>query len=202
MTIDFIEVYDNALSSERCKEIISYIHMHNLIKGGSQANNGKTMFDKEVKEDWEVPGQLTRFPGLHSKPTQYIMECLHEYTKQYREKYPSIDTALASWNVSAEYNLQKYDPGQGYHQVHCEAGTLQTSPRVAVWMIYLNTVIDKGGTRFEVYDKELDAVEGRLVIWPAYWTHTHHGIVSETQEKYIATGWYSFQGENELGIYS
>ena len=65
-------------------------------------------------------------------------------------------------------------------------------------MIYLNTVTDNGGTRFEVYDKELDAVEGRLVIWPAYWTHTHHGIVSETQEKYIATGWYSFQSDNSI----
>jgi len=29
------------------------------------------------------------------------------------------------------------------------------------------------------------------VIWPADFTHTHRGIVSKTQEKYIATGWYN-----------
>ena len=57
-------------------------------------------------------------------------------------------------------------------------------------MFYLNTVTDDGGTYFSNYDLTLDAVEGRLVIWPAYWTHFHKGIVSASQEKYIATGWY------------
>ena len=38
----------------------------------------------------------------------------------------------------------------------------------------------------------MDAGEGRLVIWPAYWTHFHRGIISETETKYIATGWYTF----------
>ena len=42
------------------------------------------------------------------------------------------------------------------------------------------------------YGRIVDAVEGRLVIWPAYWTHIHCGIVSKTQTKYIATGWFEF----------
>jgi hypothetical protein len=29
---------------------------------------------------------------------------------------------------------------------------------------------------------------GLTVIWPADWTHTHRGIPSPTQEKYIVTG--------------
>jgi len=60
-------------------------------------------------------------------------------------------------------------------------------------MIYLNTVSDGGGTKFTCYDETINAEEGRLVIWPASWTHTHHGCVSPTEHKYIATGWYSFQ---------
>ena len=67
------------------------------------------------------------------------------------------------------------------------------SPRILAWMFYLNTVTDKGGTHFTNWDFTTDAVEGRLVIWPAYWTHTHHGVMSETQTKYIATGWYDFE---------
>ena len=43
-----------------------------------------------------------------------------------------------------------------------------------------------------------DAVEERLVIWPAYWTHEHHGLMSETQTKYIATGWYDFVNKLNL----
>ena len=62
-----------------------------------------------------------------------------------------------------------------------------------VWMIYLNTVTDGGGTYYENYDRIIDAVEGSCVIWPAYWTHCHKGIVSNTQTKYIATGWFEFR---------
>ena len=63
--------------------------------------------------------------------------------------------------------------------------------RVLVWMFYLNDVND-GGTRFTNYNKIINATKGRLVLWTPYWTHTHHGIISRTQTKYIATGWYSF----------
>ena len=67
---------------------------------------------------------------------------------------------------------------------------MTTNKRVLVWMFFLNTVTDGGGTYFSSYDLTVDAVEGRLVIWPAYWTHCHKGIVSKSQTKYIATGWY------------
>ena len=59
-------------------------------------------------------------------------------------------------------------------------------------MIYLNTVTDGGGTMFDQYDFITDAIQGRCVLWPAYWTHFHHGIVSQTETKYIATGWFLY----------
>ena len=30
------------------------------------------------------------------------------------------------------------------------------------------------------------------VIWPVDWTYTHRGIVSPTETKYIATGWFNY----------
>ena len=60
------------------------------------------------------------------------------------------------------------------------------------WTLYLNDVSDGGGTRFVEYDETVDAVAGRLCIFPAYWTHSHHGVVSPTQTKYIVTGWYIY----------
>ena len=47
-------------------------------------------------------------------------------------------------------------------------------------------------TYFTDYDLTMDAVEGRCVIWPAFFTHTHRGIVSKTETKYIATGWFQY----------
>ena len=69
---------------------------------------------------------------------------------------------------------------------------METSNRMLVWMFYLNSIKQGGGTRFQNYDRITNAVEGRLVIWPAGWTHVHHGIVSKTESKYIVTGWYAF----------
>ena len=87
------------------------------------------------------------------------------------------------------YNLQKYNPSQGYHALHCENHGRGVE-RVLAWTLYLNTVTASGGTYYPEYDKTIDAVEGRLCIFPAFWTHAHKGIVSNTETKYIATGWY------------
>ena len=58
-----------------------------------------------------------------------------------------------------------------------------------VYMLYLNTVTDGGGTEF-IHQKIItNAEKGKLVIWPADFTHLHRGIVSPTEIKYIATGW-------------
>ena len=64
--------------------------------------------------------------------------------------------------------------------------------RVLAWTLYLNTVTEGGGTYYPEYDRTINAVEGRLCIFPAFWTHSHKGIVSDTQTKYIATGWYVY----------
>ena len=121
-----------------------------------------------------------------------IRDALIKYTSSYRETYPSIDI-LDPWNVCNVYNIQKYDPGDGYHGLHCENCNDATLHRVMAWMIYLNTVTDEGGTYFSSYDKTLEAKEGRLVIWPAHFTHQHKGVISKTQTKYIATGWFSLE---------
>lgn len=59
-------------------------------------------------------------------------------------------------------------------------------------MTYLNTVTDEGGTEFLNQELKISAEKGKTVIWPADWTHTHRGVASPTQEKYIITGWLSF----------
>ena len=131
-----------------------------------------------------------------TEPDKILASTLLTYIGKYREKYKEIDN-VATWELAELYNLQRYKPGQGYHNPHCE-NMDGPSVRILAWMFYLNTVTDNGGTRFTNWDITTDAVEGRLVIWPAYWTHTHHGVMSETQTKYIATGWYDFVNKLNL----
>jgi len=60
-------------------------------------------------------------------------------------------------------------------------------------MLYLNTVTDKGETVFPYQKVKTLPVKGDLIIWPAEFTHPHYGVISPTQEKYIATGWLELQ---------
>ena len=185
---DFIEIYDNTLSSSDCESIVELIEDSDLNRGPS---GNPPKINLRHKKSWQVPGKFTRF-NLGTLPTRLLGSVLTEYVPQYKKKYPCLDKRLKPWEVLNDYNLQKYDPGDGYYIEHCENASIATANRVLVWMVYLNTVTDNGGTYFPHYDRTVDAVEGRLVLWPSYWTHLHKGVVSKKQTKYMATGWFSY----------
>ncbi len=193
MNTDFIEVYDNVLSSEQCEKIINFVNNQKLVRGNFSGTRrisrpGVTMYSSggvntDVKDSWEFPGKLDESTFYNTLIENALRECVDKYVVS----HPQIHF-VGSWGPDVKYNIQKYNPKQGYYALHCENGG--NSNRMLVWMIYLNTVTDGGGTYFQNYDRITDAVEGRVVLWPPYWTHCHNGVVSNTQTKYIATGWF------------
>jgi len=120
-----------------------------------------------------------------------LLSFLGKEINNYKASYPFLDQ-LQKWGLTEKFNIQRYYPNEGFYAWHCEYdhNFENTSRRMIVWMIYLNTVED-GGTEFSDH-KIINAEEGKCVIWPAYWTHYHRGVVSKTKTKYIVTGWYSF----------
>ena len=40
--------------------------------------------------------------------------------------------------------------------------------------------------------------KGLTLLWPAYFTHTHRGVPSPTEEKYVMTGWIEFLDTQSL----
>tara|TARA_Y100001963_G_C6513976_1_gene323429 strand:- start:43 stop:615 length:573 start_codon:yes stop_codon:yes gene_type:complete len=117
-------------------------------------------------------------------------EHLQECTNKYIEKYPECNT-VCKWAIREHVRIQYYRPGGGYKQWHTERSSVG-SDRHLVFMTYLNDVTDGGETEFKCFDIKVKSEKGKTVIWPVDWTHTHRGIISPTQDKYIVTGWYSF----------
>ena len=186
---NFIETYDNALTEEECKYIIDYMNTDDrlipgVVQSGVQVN---------VKDSWDLTLNLDQDLEVNRMIFKSLEKCLILYVK----KHPQLNQ-VSKWKYHPFYNLQKYDPYQGYHFLHCENNGYNHK-RMMAWMFYLNTVTDGGGTYFDNYDLTMDAVEGRGVLWPAYWTHMHKGIVSKTETKYIATGWISYTGVKTNG---
>ena len=88
------------------------------------------------------------------------------------------------------FNIQHYAPNEGYFEWHNERTTTNSPERALVWMTYLNDVDDGGETEFKYQNLKIKSQKGKTLIWPTDFTHTHRGITSPTQHKYIITGWF------------
>ena len=63
-----------------------------------------------------------------------------------------------------------------------------------VFMTYLNDV-DNGGTEFYHQNLKVNAEKGLTLLWPSDWIHTHRGIITKKQNKFILTGWLNYERE-------
>ena len=90
------------------------------------------------------------------------------------------------------FNLQRYAPGEGFKQWHCDwtISDEATEPvhRVLAWILYCDSV-EEAGTEFHWQEHHEPAERGKLVIFPAGPSHIHRGRVNANSSKTIATGW-------------
>ena len=196
--INFIETFDDALTTKDCDYIIDWMNQDGICLPNKKEHKGEILKDYSGIAIDALDLLSNKFPehiaknqednclNVNNIITSNLIKCIHKYVSM----HPQLKL-INPWNYTPRYNLQKYIPNQGYYATHCENACRYTADRILVWMFYLNTVND-GGTYFDNYDYTMDAVKGRCVIWPSYWTHHHRGIVSKTKTKYIATGWIQF----------
>lgn len=126
--------------------------------------------------------------------------CLEKYIDQlqqvcekYIDEYPWCNN-YSRWSITEGFNIQYYKPGGGFKQFHSEriSGEYPNATRHLTFQTYLNDVDDGGETEFFYQKLKVKAEKGKTLIWPTDWTHTHRGIVSNTEEKFIITGWLNY----------
>ena len=174
-----------------CDDLIYYFEQNpNKVTGEIHRSIDKfPKVDKEEKDSIDLDLKLDTTIGK-----RYVTE-LQKVLEMYKIKYPSCDRT-SKYEIES-INLQKYNPQGGYKSWHTErsGGLFPGAYRHLVFMTYLNDVDDEGETEFEYQNVKIKPKKGLTLIWPADWTHTHRGIPSDSQIKYIATGWYSFSSQ-------
>ena len=170
------------LNHNLCDALIKYFE----LSENKFAGNTSTGIDKKIKDSTDCTLDESDIRN------EYIQE-LTSVAKEYMKVYPYVDY-YSEWGISERINIQKYEPHQGFFEYHTERGRAISpeSTRHMVFMTYLNDVSDGGETEFYHQKIKVKAEKGLTLIWPAYWTHTHRGITSSTQQKYIITGWFNF----------
>ena len=164
-----------------CDEIIeSYTNSPMKLLGSF----GHGVINKEFKDTTEV--SLNACGEVFFRYTIELQKCLNTYI----EKYQTCNW-YSPFSLIESINIQHYKPGSSYAAWHSER-TMPKSDRHLAFMTYLNDVTDEGGTEFYHQKLITKPKKGLTLIWPADWTHTHRGIKSPTQHKYITTGWLSY----------
>ena len=171
-----------------CDKLIDYYEENSILhEQGVIANTEqKYFYDKDKKDsvDLKIHHDHLGQPFLDYR--SHLQDCLLSYI----DKYEYVNK-MDSFNINEPYNIQKYPIGGGFKKWHFENAIADNKQRCLVFMTYLNTVED-GGTEFKYQNITAPAIKGLTLIWPAYWTHTHKGQISNTKEKIIVTGWYRF----------
>ena len=108
-----------------------------------------------------------------------------------QEKPADLNKSLSIVDIPS-FNIQKYNIGGHFAELHTERENPSKMYRVFAWMTYLNDVDDGGETYFEYFDLKVKPEIGKTLIWPAEWTHAHKGEVLLSGVKYIITGWMHF----------
>lgn len=183
--MEFIFSKNNVLSPELCEQFISQfedsieLHIRQEDSNGILKNSTDIVFRQEYY-------QLPQWNGLLNQMLSSLNIGLTDYINQFQ-----VLNHINQFQLTT-FNMQRYYPGEGFYGWHCERdGREEYINRMLVWMIYLNNVED-GGTEFLYQNHRVEAEQGKLLIWPAEWTHTHRGVISNNETKYILTGWYGY----------
>jgi len=178
------------INKDICTDLIKYFENSPDKTQGALGIDGKFGVNKKRKLSTDVFINPNNNDREISNYYKHLSKVIEEYKKKY--KYCHLDHA--KWSMAKGWNLQKYKPKEGYFIKHFEKTGGLTINRHLAFMTYLNDVKDGGETEFYYQKLQIKPETGLTLIWGTDWTFTHRGITSKTETKYIATGWYSYDG--------
>lgn len=189
---DFIGIYDDTLSIDHCNRFIEYFEYLKTLNHTytrTELKDGHSHYKSDETAFLMDPFLMIK---MDNPILAEFMDCFWEKYKSYADKFSVLHEAQRHGILSVR--LQKTSPGQGYHKWHQESSSQETANRNIAFMIYLNDVPDGGETEFLYIHKRIKPKAGRLLIWPAGFTHTHRGNPPLEGVKYILTGWLEYYG--------
>jgi hypothetical protein len=181
----FIYEVAQALPADVCQEAIRRFEAHpdqqypgRIGQVQAEALEVKRSTDLRIsgRDDWR---------DIDRTLSEQLLETFNEFARE----FPFF---AANSFKDLGYNLQRTSPGEFYHW-HVDAGPGVFSHRqlVAIW--YLNDVAGPGGeTEFPLQAVTIRPEQGKLILFPPFWTHVHRGVTLERGVKYIATTWICF----------
>jgi hypothetical protein len=184
---DFVGIYDNFMSAEFCQAIIDRF-AYAEANGYTQTRKVAEKASSVEKQDTalftadSIDGDL-----VHQQNRTFLQEFWAEAYPAYVDKYGILN----NFETHRVYHtkVQRTRPSEGYHVWHCEDSSREYNSRIMAYILYLNDIAEGGETEFLYYGKRIKPETGKLVLFPAGYTHAHRGNPPLNETKYILTGW-------------
>lgn len=178
--------YDNAIPDKLCDELIELFDSSpdNHRRGITMSGNS----DIKVTTDISIfpPGDLP-INGVVTELDTYLSGFISDVMRDYMLTFDWL--ACAGDIIDTGFLIQKYDAGKGTYGEHIDGDpwTEHLNTRIFGIIGYLNTVDDGGGTYFRYQDLYINAIKGRVAIFPSSWVHPHTGTIPLSNDKYIVS---------------
>lgn len=180
----FIFEQKSALPMDVCREIIRRFEASEQDQYAGRIGQGAGMDDSVKKTTDIVVSGKPQWKDID----KLLFQSLGRAMIEFRETYPYFKGPFKDMG----YGVQRYQPGE-YYQWHIDGGSHDFAMRQLVALWYLNDVPGPGGTTdFLAQDVKVQPEEGKLVLFPPFWTHEHRSAPLEQGVKYIATTWVVF----------
>ena len=167
-----IRIYDDVISKHWCEDIIKSFEETST----DRYSNGHKEFNQ--LEIWDQPEWYdTKLKFLNLMQTSMV---------KFMEDV-KIDTSHFPKSLEPEHiTIKKYtDNGKDQFAEHVDVtDSVHTAKRFLVYILYLSDC--KGGeTYIPRYDISSQPKQGRLLMFPPYWTHPHMGKQVQKGNKYV-----------------
>lgn len=193
----------NSISNEICDIIIAYFEEEEGRYKGVTSQG----LNEDVKNtmDFVIPNQEeeTKWTKICEILTCQLQENITEYMKSLKShpNFLSDDYRFlyAKYLSEDNYQIQKYKKGEGKYVYHEDSSIdwERQRYRVITFLWYLND-IEEGGETEILGDILVKPERGKLLLFPACWTFPHRGKMPISSDKYIITGWFYVNRDEDL----
>jgi hypothetical protein len=184
---DMIAVYDGLIDPAVCDRLITELRpIWDNVSWDGETGGGLDQAMKSSR-DCALSVQKIGEGNWNDKfeiIERQIVEGLTSAVAWYQAEFQALHE-LASINDTG-FQLQQYPQYHGFYRQHVDSIPAHwSSNRVLGCVVYLNTVEVGGETEFPIHKAAVNPVAGRIVLFPATFTHPHVGRPALSDDKWI-----------------
>jgi hypothetical protein len=187
---NYIRVIDNAISAELCEAIIAeFKRDHKRHHHDGDRYIELDIFDRRMKTSkWNptLDNSMKRWIPI----TDILVSLVVEITSDYKSKWDPLNMMPQDWAMEG-MRVKSYEPMTHEFRMHVDQGNRDSACRFLACLMYLND--NEAGTDFPLEDVNIQAKQGRIVLFPPNWQYPHRGEMPTTSTKYILSTYLHYK---------